>query len=163
MTRAWEDFAVGQVIDSAALTVTEAHVVGFASLTGDWVPLHTDAAYASTTDFGERIAHGPLTMCLALGLMTQTRVFDGCIVAWLGFDEVRATFPVFLGDTIRSRMTATTVRRTKRPDRGLCTLEYEVLKQTDEVVMSFVSSLLLRTRAGKENSLDLPLAKDAET
>jgi acyl dehydratase len=146
--RTWESFAVGDRVVSAGLTVTETHVVNWSSLTGDWVPLHTDAEYAAATPFGERIAHGPLTLALALGLVTQTGAFGDSVVAWLGLDEVRLPAPVRFGDTIHAEVDVLESRPTKKPDRGLTVLGYTVCNQRGEVVMTFRSSFLLRTRDG---------------
>ena len=94
---------VGDRYRTESITVTETHVVNWAGLTGDWVPLHVDAEYAAATEFGERIAHGPLTLALALGLVTRTGIFGDCVVAWLGLDKVRLPLPVRFGDTITRR------------------------------------------------------------
>ena len=67
------------------MTITDAHLVQWAGLTGDLVSLHLDETYAAETPFGQRIAHGPLTLSLGLGLMTQTGYFSN-VVAWLGLD-----------------------------------------------------------------------------
>jgi acyl dehydratase len=144
--RAWESFAVGDAVETERITVTEAHVVGWAGLTGDWVPLHVDAQYAATTSFGERIAHGPLTLALALGLVTRTGIFGDAVVAWLGLDEVRLPMPVRFGDTIYVRADVVESRPTSNPDRGLAVLAYTVNNHRDDVVMTFRSSFLLRRR-----------------
>ena len=100
--RWWDSFGVGDRYRSESITVTETHVVNWAGLTGDWVPLHVDAEYAAASEFGERIAHGPLTLALALGLVTRTGIFGDCVLAWLGLDEVRLPLPVRFGDTIHA-------------------------------------------------------------
>src|SRR5688500_15116806 len=114
----WEDLETGDVIQTAGMTITDAHLVQWAGLTGDLVSLHLDETYAATTPFGQRIAHGPLTMSLGLGLMTQTGYFSN-VVAWLGLDEVRALAPVFIGDTIRVSATVEMARETKKPEQGI--------------------------------------------
>lgn len=141
---AWEHFPAGRRITSPAVTVTETHVVGWASLTGDWVPLHMDAEYARSTPFGQRIAHGPLTLSLALGLVVRTGVFGDAVIAWLGLDEVRLPGPVFFGDTVHAEVEVLESRPTSRAERGLAVLGYAVHNQRDEVVMTFRSSFLLR-------------------
>ena len=144
--RSWESFGVGDRIVSSSVTVTETHVVNWASLTGDWVPLHTDAEYAATGPFGERVAHGPLALALALGLITQTGAFGDSVVAWLGLDEVRLPAPVRFGDTIHAEVDVLESRPTKKPDRGLTVLGYQVCNQRAEVVMTFRSTFLLLRR-----------------
>jgi itaconyl-CoA hydratase len=141
--RTWESFVVGDRVTTERITVTEAHVVSWAGLTGDWVPLHVDAEYAAATPFGARIAHGPLTLALALGLTTRTGIFGDAVVAWLGLDEGRLPQPVFFGDTIGTEVEVIESRPTAKPERGLAVLGYTVRNQRDEVVMTFRSSFLL--------------------
>ena len=141
----WDALVEGDRIDSPAITVTEAHLVQWAGLTGDWVSLHLDAEYAAQTPFGQRIGHGPLTLALGLGLMTQTGYFTN-VVAWLGLDEVRAVQPVFIGDTVHAEVAVRTARETKRPDAGIWTLDYTIVKQDGSTVMTFTTSLMIKRR-----------------
>ncbi|MEU6192203.1 MaoC/PaaZ C-terminal domain-containing protein [Streptomyces sp. NPDC047061] len=143
--RYWEDVQVGDVFQGPGITVTDAHLTNWAGLTGDWTSLHLDAEYAASTPFGGRIAHGPLTLSLSLGLLTQTGVF-GNVVAWLGLDEVRAKAPVHLGDTIRPVAEVTESRPSSKPGRGVWTLAYRTLNQRQETVMTFSSGFLIRRR-----------------
>ena len=143
----WEHFPVGRTFRSDAVTITETHVVTWASLTGDWVPLHMDAEYASRTAFGQRIAHGPLTLSMALGLVVRSGVFGQSVLAWLGLDELRLPLPVMFGDTVHARVVVEQARETSKPDRGLAVLRYGVVNQREETVMTFLSSFLLK-RAG---------------
>lgn len=141
----WDDLVTADVIHTAGITITDAHLVQWAGLTGDIVSLHLDESYAATTPFGRRIAHGPLTMSLGLGLMTQTGYFSN-VVAWLGLDEVRALAPVFIGDTIRVNAAVDMVRETKKPEQGIWKINYTVLKQDDSTVMTFSSSFIVKRR-----------------
>jgi itaconyl-CoA hydratase len=143
--RYWEDLVAGDVIRTAGMTITDAHLVQWAGLTGDLVSLHLDETYAATTPFGQRIAHGPLTMSLGLGLMTQTGYFSN-VVAWLGLDEVRATAPVFIGDTIHVSAAVDMARETKKPEQGIWKINYSVLKQDGSTVMTFSSSFIIKRR-----------------
>lgn len=142
----WDDLVVGDVLRGPGITMSEAHLVTWAGLTGDTVSLHLDEEYARGTQFGQRIAHGPLTLALALGLITQTGYFNH-VVAWLGLDEVRASRPVVLGDTIRPEAELVTSRRSSKQGQGIWTLAYRALNQRDEEVMSFKSSFMISTRA----------------
>jgi acyl dehydratase len=138
----WEDLSEGEIIVGPGMTITDAHLVSWAGLTGDWVSLHLDAEYAATHPFGERIAHGPLTMSLSLGLLTQTGIF-GNVKAWLGVDEVRATKPVLIGDTIHPEAQLRTTRRTSRPGVGIWAFDYQTLNQNAETVMTFTGSFMV--------------------
>lgn len=146
MTIGWEDFPVGRSVTTPSVTITETHVVQFGTLTGDWYWLHMDAAAAARGPFGQRIAHGPLTFVMAVGLMYQSQAYGDCIVAWLGANNLRATAPVRFGDTIHVVATVTEARQSKQPDRGVVTLNYVVRNQNDEAVMSFDFALLMRSR-----------------
>jgi itaconyl-CoA hydratase len=142
----WEDFPVGRRIVTPAVTVTESHVVHFAGLTGDWYELHMDAEAARRGPFGERIAHGPLTFALAVGLMYQSQAYGNSIVAWLGADQLRASAPVRFGDTIHVEATVKEARASKQANRGVVTLQYSVVNQRGETVMTLDFSLLMRSR-----------------
>ncbi|KOS56604.1 hypothetical protein Z051_08760 [Rhodococcus rhodochrous KG-21] len=143
--RWWEDLALGDVLRGPGMTVTDAHLVQWAGLTCDIVSLHLDEEYAAGTQFGQRIAHGPFTLSLALGLTTQTGYFNN-VVAWLGLDEVRAARPVVIGDTLHPEAELVAARPTKRPDQGIWTLAYSALNQRGEPVMTFRSSFMIRRR-----------------
>jgi itaconyl-CoA hydratase len=134
-------------VRSPGVTVTEAHLVNWSGLTGDWSSFHVDAVAAAGSVFGERVAHGPLTLALALGLVTQTGVFGDAIVAWLGLDEVRLPRPVRLGDTIRVQAEVVEALQTSKRDRGHIVLAYVVHNQYGKAVMSFRSSFPLKRRS----------------
>lgn len=146
MKPGWEDFPVGRSITTPAVTVTESHLVQFSSLTGDWYPIHTDTEYAKASPFGQRIAHGPLTFALAVGLMYQSRAYGDAIVAWLGAEQIRALAPVFIGDTLHVVAEVTGSRASKDPSRGVVNLEYRVRNQKDEDVMFLALTMLMRAR-----------------
>ncbi len=147
MSIGWEDFPVGRTIVTPAVTITETHVVQFAWLTGDWYHLHMNAQSAAQGPFGERVAHGPLTFVMAVGLMYQSQAYGDCILAWLGADNVRATEPVKFGDTIRVVATVTAARPTKDGQRGVVTLHYVVRNQKGEGVMALDFTLLMKPRS----------------
>jgi acyl dehydratase len=87
----------GATIRSRGRTITEADLVSFAALTGDWHPQHADAEWAARSRFGERIAHGMLVLSYSIGLVG----FDpGRVVALRGFDSVTFKRPVAIGETI---------------------------------------------------------------
>ena len=148
MTLGWEDFPAGRQITTAGITVTETHLVQFSGLTGDCYPVHTDAEWAAKSPFKQRIAHGPLTFALAVGQMYQSQAYGDAIIAWLGADNVRATAPVFIGDTVHVVATVQSARGTKDPTRGVVALKYVVKNQRGEDVLSFDFTLLMRARSG---------------
>ena len=142
----WEDFSVGDKVTSMAITVTEAHLVTWAGLTMDYYPLHMDKEYAAKTPFKERIAHGPLTFALAVGLMGTTGYAKDSVIAWLGVNDMRIPAPVKIGDTIRLHAEITEMRETKNPNQGLTVMRYEVVNQRDEPVMTFDMRFLMHRR-----------------
>lgn len=140
-----EDLVAGDSIVSAGMTITDAHLVNWAGLTGDIVSLHLDETYAAQTPFGQRIGHGPLTLSLSLGLITQTGYFSN-VIAWLGLDAVRAKAPVFIGDTIHAVATVTTSRTSSKPGAGIWSFDYRTLNQRDEEIMTFSTSFMVKER-----------------
>jgi 3-hydroxybutyryl-CoA dehydratase len=145
-----EDYELGEVFLSPARTITETDVVLFASLTGDWHPLHTDATYARTTVFGERIAHGMLTMSIGMVLVLrlgQNLYLPKHFIALSGIDGLRFTAPVRLGDTIHSvnRVAALDV---KDATRGVLQYESEILNQENKTVVRWTSRMLVARRPG---------------
>jgi 3-hydroxybutyryl-CoA dehydratase len=145
-----EDYELGEVFVSPARTITETDVVMFASLTGDWHPLHTDATYARTTVFGERIAHGMLTMSIGMVLVLrlgQNLYLPKHFIALSGIDGLRFTAPVRLGDTIHSvnRVAALDV---KDATRGVLQYESEIRNQDNKTVVRWMSRMLVARRPG---------------
>jgi acyl dehydratase len=141
-----EDFAAGQTMLTAGRTVTEADVVAFAGISGDFNSIHTDAEYARRTPYGQRIAHGLLVFSIASGLGVRTGVLDGTVIAFLGIEDWKFHRPVFLGDTIRLRWTVTEARASSKPGSGVLRRRQEILNQRDEVVQSGVTVTLVKSR-----------------
>jgi acyl dehydratase len=100
MSHYYEDFTAGGVHESRGRTVTEADIVNFAGLSGDFVELHTNEEYARKSPFGRRIAHGALVFSISTGLMTQMNLINDTVLAFYGIDKLRFTGPVFIGDTV---------------------------------------------------------------
>lgn len=143
--RYFEDIAIGEEIESAPRTITEADILAFAELSGDTNPLHTDPEYARTTIFGERIAHGLLGLSVASGLAWQTGLIEGTAEAFIGLDwKFRA--PIRIGDTVRLRMVTTQKREMPHLGGGLVTLSATLLNQRDEVVQKGTWTVLVRSR-----------------
>lgn len=140
------DFKIGDVYYTPAITVTETHVVTWAGLTGDFYPLHMDKEYAGKTQFGERLAHGPLIFGLAVGLVSLAGFGEDSVIAWLGTDNMRMLLPVKIGDTIRVKVEVKEQSKTKNPQKGVQLWLYNVLNQRGETVMSFDYKMLFHMR-----------------
>ena len=97
----FEEFEIGQSLISEGRTVTEADIVAFAALSGDWTTIHTDAEYAAQHSFGQRVAHGMLVVSIASGLLVRTGVIEGTALAFREINSWKFSLPVFIGDTVR--------------------------------------------------------------
>jgi acyl dehydratase len=147
MSLYFEDVEVGMRFESPARTITEADLVNFAGVSGDFNPLHTDDAFAATTPYGRRIAHGMLALSVVTGLRQRMGVFDGTILGFLEIRSWRFRAPVFPGDTIRAVTSVAELRETSKPDRGVMIQGIEVLNQDDALVQDGEFVTLLRRRA----------------
>lgn len=106
-------------------TITEADVVGFAALTGDWHPQHADAEWARSSAFGERIAHGMLVVSFAVGLVPLD---PERVIALRRVRDAVFRRPVRLGDTIHVSGRVAAIKPAAE-DAGLVTLAIDVLRQ----------------------------------
>jgi acyl dehydratase len=142
----WEEWEIGAEFKSSARTVTETDIVMFAGLSGDYNPLHIDAEFCKKTQFGERIAHGPLVYAIAAGLLFQLHLYDDTLIAFLGFDSLKFTKPVKAGDTIHARIKVLEKRETSNAERGVMKRQLQVLNQRGEVVQDAVQAFLLKRK-----------------
>ena len=142
----WEEWEVGAEFESPARTVTEADIVAFAGLSGDYNPLHVNEEYCKTTIFGGRIAHGPLVYAIAAGLLFQLHLYDDTLIAFLGFENLKFTKPVKPGDTIRARIKVLEKRASSNADRGVMKRQLQVLNQRGEVVQEGIQAFLLKRK-----------------
>ncbi|MGE0585577.1 MAG: MaoC family dehydratase [Flavobacteriaceae bacterium] len=145
----YEDFEVGQKFDTLGRTITEGDLMQFAGMTGDNAALHTDEAYSSASVYGGRLVHGMLTVSIAMGLIGRTLVFEGTGVAILSIDKISFLRPVRIGDTIRARFAITSLRPTKKSDRGVVVREVSVFNQNEEAVAEFSVTGLVLSRDAK--------------
>ena len=142
--RFFEDYAVGEVRVTHGRTITETDFVVHAGHTGDFFPHHTDAEAAKGTPFGQRIAHGTMTFAIGIGL-TASEINPHAFT--YGYERLRFPKPVFIGDTIHTRLTVTQVSADpKRADHGRVVETCEVLNQRGEVVMACQHVLLAKRR-----------------
>lgn len=141
----WEDLHVGLAFESPTRTVTEADVVAFAGLTGDFSELHTSEEFARHTQFGRRVAHGLLGLSFAHGLMwARSGELRDCAVAFLGMADWRFRKPIFLGDTIHVHYKIVELRDSRsNPDQAIAGFEVQVLNQQGEIVQEGKKALLI--------------------
>ncbi|MEW5988441.1 MAG: MaoC/PaaZ C-terminal domain-containing protein [Chloroflexota bacterium] len=131
--RYFEEFEVGETILTAGRTVTEADIVHFAGLSGDYNAIHTDAQVAAAGPFGQRIAHGLLVLSIATGLAVQSGLIEGTVIAFRELDW-KFSQPVFIGDTVRARLEIVEKKPFPRLGGGNITMKVSVFNQKDEVV-----------------------------
>ena len=148
----WDDAVVGDVRKSVGRTVTETDLINLCALSGSYVPLHCDAEYAKTTQFGQRLVPAQMCMVIASGLRGNMIWYNGdtfcgeSMIAFLGFDEVRFTAPLFINDTIHLEIRVKSKRKTSKPGRGVITFEDLVVKQDGTVVAKWDRSMLFKLR-----------------
>jgi 3-hydroxybutyryl-CoA dehydratase len=140
----FEDIEIGDVIETAALAITADQIDRFADLTGDRFEIHMSEAGAARHGFPKRVAHGLLILSLVDGLKNQAPA-QFAAVASLGW-EWKFSAPVLPGDVIKVRMTVTGKRETKRPDRGILTIQFDVTNQDAKTVQSGINTLMVRRR-----------------
>jgi len=129
----FEDFAEGLTLRTAGRTITEADIVNFAGLSGDFNQIHTNAEYAAADTFGQRVAHGLLVQSIATGLAVQSGVIEGTVLA---FRELEAKFslPVFIGDTVHVEIEIVELKAFPRLKGGNVTMKYSVMNQNGQAV-----------------------------
>ena len=147
MSLYFDDFALESVKTSRTRTVTEADIVNFAGISGDFIELHMSETYAAKGPFGRRIAHGMLVFTIAVGLGVQMNQVQDTVIAFYGVDRLRFTAPVFIGDTIHV-VSKVISKQAKEPGRGVVTFETTVLNQNGELVLIYTDKVLLKTREG---------------
>ena len=135
---------MGEEYVSPGRTVTEADIVLFAGLSGDYNVLHTDAEFMKSSIYGERIAHGLLGLSIQSGLLSRgMRPY-----ATLAFLGIRWKFkgPIRIGDTIKVKAKVIAKRETSKPGQGIVTLERQVVNQKGEVVQEGETDLMVARR-----------------
>jgi acyl dehydratase len=143
-TEYYEDYVVGSQRQTSGRTITEADFVVHAGHSGDYFPHHVDAEFARTTPFGQRIAHGTMTFTIGIGL-TASQINP--VAFTYGYDKLRFPKPVFISDTIRTRITVKDKQEDpKRKELGRVVEACEVLNQRNEVVMYCEHILLVAVR-----------------
>ncbi len=139
----FSEFEVDQSFTSQGRTVTEACVMSFAGISGDFNPLHVDAAFAEKTPFGQRVAHGMLGASISTGLAQTLGIFEGTTLALLE-QSFQYKGPILFGDTIRLTLTVTHTKPSSKGGKGVVTFRSDILNQRDDVVTTGSWAVLLR-------------------
>jgi oxepin-CoA hydrolase/3-oxo-5,6-dehydrosuberyl-CoA semialdehyde dehydrogenase len=146
----FEELQIGDSLLTHRRTVTEADVVNFGGISGDYFYMHFDEEAAKNSAFGKRIAHGYFVLSAAAGLFVSPAV--GPVLANYGLDTLRFVKPVGIGDTIQARLTAKRkIDRHKRDangvGQGVVAWDVEVTNQLGEVVASYDILTLVSKKA----------------
>lgn len=142
----FEEFSVGQRIVSPGRTITEADVLAFAGVSGDFNSIHTDAEYAQGTPFGQRVVHGLLVLSVASGLAVRTGVMEGTVIAFREVGNWKFSLPVFIGDTIHVVLTVEKSKRLPRLGGGSLVLGVQVVNQEQKIVMKGQWTVLVQSK-----------------
>ena len=142
--RYFEEFEIGDTVETAARTITETDVMLFAGLSGDYNQLHTDAEFARGTRYGERIAHGLLGLAITSGLASRVGFVEGTAEAFTSLEQ-KFRGPIKIGDTVRARLEVRRKKEMPRLGGGFVVLDVVVLNQRDETVQKGTWTVLVRS------------------
>ena len=143
LSRPLDELEPGERFRTRGRTLTEADIVAFATLTGDFHPIHTDAEWAAESEFGGRIAHGALLLSYSLGLL----LFDPeHVLALRGFEKIAFKRPARIGDTIHVEGTVESKEELDSA-RGLVLLALRIVNQRGEAVAIAKARVLWRRGA----------------
>ena len=141
----FEEFALGTVLRTRGRTITETDLVQFATLTGDFNPMHTDAEYSKDSFMGQRVAHGMLTLSYAVGQAYQLGILERTVMGFRGL-EMKFSSPVYIGDTIHAELRVADTKAARRLGGGVVTLDLRILKQDGTIVQKGSLSLLMMSK-----------------
>ena len=132
----YADLHIGLSFRSPGRTITDADIVGFAGLTGDYSELHTSDIYAAASEFGRRVAHGLLGLSYAHGLMwPRTGELREVAVAFLGISDWKFVGPIFVGDTIFVNYELAELRdSSSRPTQAIASFDVAIVNQKGETL-----------------------------
>jgi 3-hydroxybutyryl-CoA dehydratase len=144
LSKYFEEHQPGEGGRSRSRTITEADIVGFAGLSGDWHSLHTDREYAARSRFGQRIAHGMLVLSVASGLIDNDAPYAA---AFYGMNNVQFRQPTFIGDTIHVQWEVIDIADHDEGN-GIVTWSLNIFKQTDVMVARAEMRMLVAKAGG---------------
>ncbi len=129
----FEDYVVGESMTTRGRTITEADIVQFGSLTGDFNPMHFDAEYMKNHMLGQRVAHGMLTLSYAVGQAYQLGFLERTVLAFRAI-EMKFSDAVYIGDTVHVDITVKETKEAGRLGGGLVTFEVKIVNQAGKTV-----------------------------
>ena len=141
----FEEFEIGATMRTRGRTISEADLVQFAALTGDYNPMHTDAEYSRGSSMGERVAHGMLSLSYAIGQAYQLGILERTVLGFRGL-EMKFSNPVFIGDTIHAELKVVETKPAHRLGGGVVTLDLRIIKQDGKTAQKGSMTLLMMSR-----------------
>ncbi len=148
----FEELVIGETLTTHRRTVTEADVVNFAGISGDYFYAHMDAIAVEDSIFDRRVAHGYFVLSAAAGLFVHPG--HGPVLANYGLDELRFTEPVYPGDTIQAKLTVKrkTIKEPKEDEKpqGIVEFHVDVTNQDDVLVATYSILTLVAQRPRPE-------------
>ena len=141
-----EEFEVGEELVTPARTVTEADIVMFSGLSGDYSPHHTDDEFCKTLPFKGKIAHGPLVIAISSGLIVSLNLWRETALALMEMN-VKFKGATVMGDTIRVFVKVSDKKETKKGDKGIVTFDQIVKNQRDEELVEMRWLIMIRTKS----------------
>ena len=142
----FEEFEVGQKIVSIPRTITESDVVTFAGLSGDFNQIHTDAEFSKNTQYGQRIAHGLLSLSIVSGLAMRTGVLEGTVLFFREINDWKFSRPVFIGDTIHVVLNVMETKAMPKLGGGVVVIGLDVKNQRGETPMKGTWTVLVASK-----------------
>jgi acyl dehydratase len=131
----FEEFSVGQKIETGKRVVSDSDIMTFADLTGDNNRIHTDEEFSKAGPFGKRVAHGLLGLSVTMGLAWRTGILDGTVIAFREINEWKFIKPIFIGDTVCAELNIVEAKALPRIGGGSVLIRAELKNQNDEVCM----------------------------
>jgi 3-hydroxybutyryl-CoA dehydratase len=142
----FEEFEIGQVINTVGRTVTESDIVTFAGLSGDFNQIHTDEVFSKETPFGQRVAHGLLVLSIASGLAMRTGVLEGTVLAFREINDWKFVKPVYIGDTVNVELEVIEKKPMPRIGGGALKISLDVKNQSSDTVMRGAWTVLVASQ-----------------
>jgi 3-hydroxybutyryl-CoA dehydratase len=158
MGRYFEEFKVGEKVSTASRAVTDSDIMTFAALSGDDNRIHTDEEFSRTGPFGKRVSHGLLGLSIASGLLWQTGILDGTVIAFREVNEWKFVKPVFIDDVVHAELEAVETKALPRIGGGSVVVAVDLRNQANEVVMKGKWTLLVLSRPKAAAGAEAPAA-----
>ena len=138
----FDELRIGETLVTHGRTVSDADIVNFAGISGDFFYVHMDELAAKNSVFERRVAHGYFVLSAAAGLFVDPA--PGPVLANYGLERLRFVKPVYPGDTIHVRLTCQSKSAREGEDKGVVTWDVEVFNQHQETVASYAVLTLVK-------------------